>query len=613
MTSRLARRGLLAVSVLLIAGLLLVAALPLIASTQIVRDRIASELSAWSGYRVTLGQAPAVSVWPSFRAYLTNVELTEWREAAGPPVIEAEEIELDLSPLAALRGEVSFSRISLVRPLVRVRETGELLQPEVGGSGGRLMRAIEMSRAMVASETGEPDTRRLPDTPFGTIEFTDGRIAVSENGRDEPVLTSLAGRIYWPTMNRSAQLSATGIWRGESISVEASSSQPLLLLAGRAAPLNVRLGASPASISFEGTASLYPDLAFEGMSGFSSPSLRRFLEWSQTEIAAGASIGSLALSGHVTGSSERLRLSDVEIDLNGDLGNGVLDLSVHEGLPAITGTLAFRSLDLRAFLATFTPVATGRGQMDDPVNTELASQINLDLRLSAANAVAGDIALTDVAASVQVKEELAAFDISDANVFDGTVQAGLRIDRAGSDGKAELRLHAENIDAGELVLSSGVRRIVPQARANLSLIAKGQGPDWNSVLSTAEGTLTAALGEGTVVGFDLRSFLSRSSEGEFFGLAEVAEGRLPISGAQLRATVENGVLRIDRSEMRTADRIISVEGIVPYLGRALALSGQVTRSSGSEDEPLPLEAVFFIGGGWDAPFVSPVLYYGDVN
>jgi hypothetical protein len=50
----------------------------------------------------------------------------------------------------------------------------------------------------------------LRSSPSGRILRSvlapDGRVAVSGNGRDEPVLTSLAGRIYWPTMNRGAQL-----------------------------------------------------------------------------------------------------------------------------------------------------------------------------------------------------------------------------------------------------------------------------------------------------------------------------------------------------------------------------------------------------------------------
>lgn len=613
MKSRLARRGLLALGVVVIVGVALVAALPLIASTQIVRDRIAYELSVWSGYRVTLGQAPALSVWPSFRAHLTDVRLTEWSAAEAPPVLEAERVEMDLSALAALRGEVSFSRIALVRPLLRVAENGALLQPELGRSGGRLLRAIEMSRSMVDAEQPASPAASMPDIPFGTIEFTDGRIAVSRAGTDEPVVTGLAGRIYWPTLRRGADLKASGIWRGENFVVEMSSGQPLSLFSGAEAPLKFTFEAPPAGLSFDGSAILSSQPYFTGTGRFSSPSLRRFLEWSQTEISAGAAIGSLTVSGAVTGEVDRLKVENVELDLNGNMGAGVLDLSLGDDVPAIAGTLAFRTLDLRSFMSAFMPLAASRGQMDDPVDSELANQISLDLRLSAANARGGNVALTDLAATIQVKRGLAAFDLSDATVFGGTVQAGLKIDRAGPNSAAELRLNAEGVDAAALMLSAGMKGIVPQSRANLALAAKGVGADWNAVLANADGTVTATLGEGTLAGFDLTDFLSRAALGEFFALADVTSGSLAISGAELKARLHNGVLRIDKSETWLSDRTISIEGIVPYMGRALALSGEIARKVAPEEERAAPDAVFFIGGGWDAPFVSPVLYFGDVN
>jgi len=522
-------------------------------------------------------------------------------------------VELDLSAWAALRGEVQFSRIHLVRPLFRVAESGEPLPPDSGPSDGRLMRAIEMSRTLVGGDADASATSDLPDMAFGTIEFSEGRIATSENGRDEALVTGLSGQVYWPSLNRSAQVNANGIWRGENFTFEASSAEPLLLFSGAEAPLRIDFDAPPAAISFEGSAIFSDQPYLTGAGRFSSPSLRRFLEWSQTEIASGAAIGALSVEGTVTGELDRIKMENVQIDLNGNQGAGVLDLSLSEALPAVTGTLAFGTLDLRSFMATFLPMAASRGQMDDAVDSELASQINLDLRLSAASAAGGDVTLTDLAATVQVKQGLAAFDLSDATVFGGTLQAGLRIDRAGENSTAELRVNAEQIDAGAFILATGVRRIVPQARANLALTAKGTGLDWNSVLANAEGTVTAVLGAGTIVGFDLPAFLGRSSEGAFFAFSDVANGQLAISGAELNGTIQNGVLRIDRSQAWSADRIISIEGIVPYLGRALALSGEIAPSADPESGPIVPEAVFFIGGGWDAPFVSPVLFFGDVN
>src|SRR6187551_3046041 len=69
---------------------LIVAALPMIASTRIVQDRIALEMSAWSGYRVDLASAPEIEIWPSFKAILNDVRLSDWDDQTHQPVLDAE-------------------------------------------------------------------------------------------------------------------------------------------------------------------------------------------------------------------------------------------------------------------------------------------------------------------------------------------------------------------------------------------------------------------------------------------------------------------------------------------------------------------------------------------
>src|ERR1700755_1015604 len=118
MPAPLIRRGIWAIGAAVIVIALVVAALPLIASTRIVRDRIAWEMSAWSGFRVTIEGAPRIEVWPKFRALLPAVTLSQWTPPDAPPVIEAERVEVELSAMAALHGDVVFSTARLVRPTI---------------------------------------------------------------------------------------------------------------------------------------------------------------------------------------------------------------------------------------------------------------------------------------------------------------------------------------------------------------------------------------------------------------------------------------------------------------------------------------------------------------
>jgi AsmA protein len=604
------------------AAILLAAALPLIASTQIVRNRIAQEMGAWSGYRVILGQAPEIRVWPNFHATLNNVTLAEWGTDGRSPVIRAERVQIELSAIEALRGEVAFSRVRMFRPTLYVqRHDGGLYLPPAP-SGGRIARSIQLARAAVKANPGHPDSAALASDPFGTIEFSDGRIVTSAGGKERELLTGLSGTVSWPALDRAASLNATGIWRGENATLNLSSDQPLILFAGGNAPLNFAMKSAPLTVSFGGTANISEGAFVDGTVKFSSPSLRRTLEWSHANIPGETSIGSISVGSKVSGNGQRLKFDHVEIALDGNPGIGALDVSLGNGVPGISGTLAFDSIDLNSFLAAFTPFAS----LED-AGTDAALQkgrVNVDLRLSAVKATAGSVALANVAATAQVKQGLAVFDLSGASAFGGDLQAGMRIDRKTDGNHVELRFHATDMDGAQISKAFGLTTLFPQATASASLMLKGMGSDWETVLDTGEGQVSASFGAGTVPGIDLSAFIKRTKSAGFFPLSAVAKGTLAIDRAELKAQISNGVATLDKAEAKSGDQIISFAGLVPFVDRGLALSGTIYPApkpapAGKDDakaqaggaQPAPIvdprpTAAFFVGGSWSAPYISPV-------
>lgn len=655
MPSRLLRRIIWTViGVFVVAGFV-VGALPIIASTQIVRDRIALEMGALLGLRVTIDKTPEIEVWPTFRATLTDVKLGRWGEPDAPPVVAADRVEIELSALAALRGDVVFSRSRMTRPTLRVEKTeGGYYLPQLPGYG-RLARAVDATRNML-KDNPNPDSSNLPSDEFGAVEVNDGRvITTGDDGKDQQLVTGIAGTLDWPALNRGLTTSVKGIWHGESVSVDVSSDRPLVLFAGGAGPLKFAFNSAPATASFDGTAAISEKPYIEGQAKFAAQSLRRMLEWSEVGISPGVAIGSVSVSSTISGSGKRIKLDNTEIALDGNAGVGVLELSLADVIPAISGTLAFQNLDMRSFLSTFTPQGTiSESGANDPIPS-LADSANLDLRLSAARANAGGITLSDVAAAAQVKGGLAVFDINDATAFGGTVQASVRFDRKPEGTQSEIRLLASDIDGGDFGKMAGMSRVFPVAKGTVSVMLKGPGRTWDSILERADGSISANFGAGLIPGLDLDGFLKRSAAGGFFSLDEVSNGDLKIDGFELKAIISNGVARIEKAQAKSGKRLLWLSGIVPYVGRGLALSGGIgpivppapppapapvetppvqDQPTGegeeghtaettpqppaqpqqpspavvdSEPQPLPRsEASFFVGGSWNAPFISPI-------
>lgn len=603
MRSSLVRKGAVALAVVVLAAAAVTVTLPWLASTRLVQDRISLELSLWSGYRVSLGEAPIIDVWPTFQARLNNVSFREWSNPDAPPVLEADRLDVTLSALAALRGNVNISAASMHRPLLRLTVRGSVIDLPASPGGGRMTRAINATRTIIADNPTALDLSLLPSDDFGTVEFSEGRIALI-NGDTSEGITSLNGRVVWPSLNRPGRLTATGIWRGENINVEASG-QPLILLAGGSTAIKASLKSSMIDLSFDGVANLYGDAHFDGQVALSSSSVRRALEWSKTDIAPGAAIGAIALESKLQGSAKRLRLDTVNLNLGGNVGKGVLDISFAETVPTISGTLAFDKLDLGSFLGAFAPIASGAGNIYEPIDTGFAKQLSLDLRLSAQTAALGYLTLGNVAASAQVKGSMIAFDISDADTLGGAVQAGLRVDTQGEHNTVEMRLVATDMDASALAKVAGAERILPQGRASVSATLKGAGTDWNTVMGNAEGTINATIGQGAITGLDLKKFTDRLKGGGFFQLSEAGDGTLPFRSLEFKAKVLGGVAHIEKGDIKLDQQMVSIVGISPYFSRALALSGHFSPLDADGQIGPDATMPFFIGGAWDAPFISP--------
>jgi AsmA protein len=251
MPSSIVRKSIWGITIVAAIVVLVVAALPWIASTRLVRDRIALEMSALSGYRVELASAPDVHIWPTFSAVLNDVSLSDWDDPDRNPVLDAESVELELSPIAALQGNVRIASARLVRPVLYVSEVAPNRYAPVAPRFGRVRHAIEVAQALVKANPRNPDVSALDDGSFGTVEFSDGQIVELDGGDNAALVTGLAGAVEWGALDDAAILSASGVWRGENFSLDASSSRPLILFAGGSAPLSFNLKAAPGSGSFD--------------------------------------------------------------------------------------------------------------------------------------------------------------------------------------------------------------------------------------------------------------------------------------------------------------------------------------------------------------------------
>lgn len=581
-----------------VALLFLYVAVPVIAASRIDRERIAFELSAWSGYRVTIDQDPEIRLFP-LRAILTDMKFSEWNKE-GPPVLSSDRTTVDLSAFPGLIGDVYIWRVRLLNPKLRVeRNDSGFYLPRLPG-GGRMANAVKDAQVLTATNPNNPDLSSMQGDPFGVVQFNNGSI-IADDGAD--IVTGCNGVISWPSLEKAGSMVASGLWRGEKINVDLSSTEPMALLAGGIGQVHFALTGAPVDVSFDGKVNIAGKPYVDGDGVFSTSSLRRMLEWSRAYTGAHPDVDTVSVKGRVQGGEDRIKLDDLELSIDGSAGSGGVEIDMGQPRPVLSGTLAFQKVDLTSFLSLFTSIGADGLPKISEVDSDFSQTLNLDLRMSASQANAGSLLMSDVAATVQVRDGLAAFDLSDAKAFDGTIQAGLRMDRKRDATQVEASLQASNVDGSLVAQATNLGGVVPSSRASINLRLKGPVQHWDQYMDNLEGTFSAELGPGTLQGFDINTFVAKIREGDFFPLRSVATGTLKIDKLIVAGDIANNLFRLGKAEMVSGASHVGLGGLFSYASRGLALTGTVRQDNGSQ----PDATAFFVGGTMWEPFISPTV------
>lgn len=612
----------------LVAGGILVA-LPYLVSTDLIRARLIQEISNWTGYTVESRQSPQISFFPVFSASLGDLTIRNpWQAEGAAPFMQAERIEVDLSLISALMGNIEFTETKIVRPRFVIDEPIKSLS-EIGEalakSDGRIGDVVREARAAVEADPAKPDMSAVSSQPFGRVRLEDAMVTFIRpiNGAEEQI-SSISGVFDWPQTSGAASFRGRAIWHGEETEIDSSATRALLLLAGGTSPLQVNLSSTPLTLSFSGSANISRDQFYEGTLSLTSPSLRRTLEWSKMASIPGAPIGSFALDASVSGSANRVKLDGMTATLNDNPAQGGIEIVLNEGAPSITGTLAFETLDLHSVFSGFMPLPNGSADTDAVIDTAFLKQLNLDLRLSTQKATLGSVNLSKVAATAQIRNGRAIFDIGEASAFDGSVAASFQLADEG-DGATlgELRLNGTDVNSTAIASLLRLGNRFELGKGMVSLVLRGPISRWSSAMANAKGTLTMRFGEGQIRSIDLNSLLSKAKTDRFFSLNEKTDAWLAFDRLEIKANITDGVAALEAAQIQNKSGTLNFAGIVTLIGRSLALTGDFatpvpaaapaegTAPDAPKPEPTFNHTRFFIGGSWDNPFISPIIPPGN--
>jgi AsmA protein len=581
------KRLAIAVSAVIAAVFLSLVALSFLIPAAMVRDAVAKEIRAVTGLDPVLRGDMSVSLFPSGTVTFHNVVLGE--DHRGDPGLIVDELTARLRYFPLLAGRIEIAGVTLVRPTITVS-----FLPDGQSNWSGLIEAL--ARAL------QPDPERTAS--FSEIGIQDGTVVIHQDGAGKDATDRLDGvdfQLAWPSISRSFGASGRFVWHDEPIEASFTLGDFLAALSGEHSGIKVRLAGAPVKAAFDGAMSAQPTLKIDGTLSIETPSLRDALHWTDARRLPFGGFGHFALRGHSSMSGGAVSLSNVNVELDGNMAEGVITLSTDRR--TVQGTLAADTLDVTPYLSGIHFLAANERNWDQlPITLNGLSESDLDLRISARSVKVASAQLGRTAVAANLRGGKLDVTIGESEAFGGTAKGSIGLASAEGGVAVTTRVAFVDVDL-EACLGQifGLRRL--EGRGNVALNIEGSGSSVLAVTNTLTGTASLNAHNGALAGINVEQLLRRLERRPLSGNGDFRSGRTPFDQLVLTLKIEQGQVSVDDMHMTGPAVRLSVGGQVSVPTRDLDLKGVATLASNETANEFDLP--FVVQGQWDDPIMLP--------
>lgn len=575
---------------------------PFLISSSLVRSGMETAISQWTGHHAVIGGRPQLDFWPVPKITLNNVTISRPTASGDKVLVRVERLSASFSLFKALRGRPVFHDFHFIRPhLFVARDTAGYLD---WSRDGLLADAVRHAKQAGNGEPGLPENL---NAPIGSMTIEDGTVELSDARSNQTyVVDGIAADIDWPKLGGALKAYAMAKVRHQDVTIEFASPQPLLLFAGSNATTRVTFNSHPLSGHFEGTANIAADAFLAGNIELNAPDIPALLAWSGARLPSVEKLKSASMAADVMTMDESLRFNALKFSVDDATATGIMDLSMSPtGRPKAAGTLAFDTVDIRAFLAAFSLNLSGDVNPDETLDTTFIRKLELDMRLSVKTAKLDPFVLGDVGASVMISDGKANFDIGDSEFEGGLLTGHLDVAERGFDGGGNLQISIRDADLTSTAERLALAGPLPLGRGSLDLSLKTLKPVWATGINDISGKLHFYSDNGFVRQLDLAAFRDTASQKPFFRMSAAGNGTFDFSTADLDADFAAGTADITKGIIVGPSQTLNLSGVIPYGTNGMALAGTLQANTEADAATYP-PLHFFVGGSWPDPVISPV-------
>ena len=567
-------------------GIGILVILPFLVSADAVREAVKAEIRAVTGLDPVLRGAASVSLFPTGSVSFDDVSLGDNR--TGAPALTAERVVARLRFFPFLAGRIEIADVSLVRPTIAIVFNADR-SSNWSGHIDTLAQNLKPSPGRTAS--------------FSEIRIEDGTVILRDQAyRVVETLSNVEFSLAWPAISKSFAATGRFAWHDEPIDATFSFTDFVAALHGDKSGLKVRLGGAPFKFAFDGYISYRPTLKMEGTLAADTASLRETLRWAGQQTPPGGGFGRFALKAQTNVVGGTIGLSGVNVELDGNSGEGVLTF---DGRQTLQGTLAAESLDLTPYVSTVRFLTGGeRGWDMRPIELDGLEGIDVDLRLSAARVTVANARLGRTVVVANLRGGDLSVTVGESQAFGGVLKGtfGLARSPAGAGFKAQLQFTNVDLEQclGELF---GIRKL--EGKGNLGFAIESSGGSVFDLTKALNGTAGLTSRKGAIAGLNVEQLLRRIERRPLSGGGEFRTGKTPYESLTVNLKITQGVANVDDVRMEGPAVGLALTGSASIPARELDLRGTASLLSNANSAAPAFELPFMVQGPWDDPIMLP--------
>ena len=551
-----------------------------------LRDAVEAQIRAVTGLDFVVDGHIDVSVFPGSYVSFHDVRLKG--NNADDPALSVDVLTANLHLLPLLMQRFQIADVMMLRPHIRVTR----------GADGRSNWTPFVETIAKAMKPGA-------DSPvsFSEIRIQDGELSYEDSGNQvSESLGDIDLSLAWPSISRSFAATGQFDWRGERVDGSVSISDFLAALSGERSGLKARVASAPLKFAFDGTVANRTSLMMEGTLTADTMSLRNALRWAGQPPPGSGGFGRFALKARANVVGASVALTNVNIELDGNVAEGVLTYA-NNGRQTLQATLAAGTLDFTPYVATIRLLASGARDWNRQLfDLHALSTTDLDMRLSAANVTVGSTKLGRTALGANLRNGTLALSIGEAQMYGGIAKGSFGISRA--DAAAAVKAQFQLLDVDLQACASdlfGTSRLSGRGNLNVALEATGSSPF--GLAQSLDGTALLTGHDGAISGFNVEQLLKRLERRPLSGGGNFRNGQTPFDKLNVAVNFSDGIATIHDVRVEGPMARLTLAGTASVPGRDYDLKGvaSLTAAAASGSFELP----FVVQGPWDDPLIFP--------